>query len=111
MSPEANNAASPVVLIFGEESFLVDRELAQIEKGCGLSGAEDMNRQVFDASDTEPSAVISASNSMPVSLSANALLAAWTNGVSPRMLRMAIRTPGATSNRRRSRFTAPIWIG
>lgn len=63
----ADNAAiaSPVVLIFGEESFLIDRELAQIEAHCGLSGPEDMNRQLFDASDTDPSAVISASRTMP----------------------------------------------
>lgn len=71
MSGEAGSGASagadasPVVLIYGEESFLVDRELVQIEKACGLSGPEDMNRQVFDASDTEPSTVISASRTLP----------------------------------------------
>jgi DNA polymerase-3 subunit delta len=54
-----------IVLIYGEESFLIDRELLRIEKTCGLSGPEDMNRQTFDAADTEPGTVVSSARTLP----------------------------------------------
>ncbi len=57
--------ASPVELIHGEESFLVDRELRQIEEACKVQGPEDLNREAFDAAETAPSRVTSSARTMP----------------------------------------------
>lgn len=56
---------APVVLITGDESFLIDRELADIEAECGLSGAEDMNRQNIDALETDPGAILNSAKTLP----------------------------------------------
>lgn len=58
-------SSSPVVFIHGEESFLADRELRSIEAACGITSPEDMNRQVFDASEKDPAEIISSAKTMP----------------------------------------------
>src|SRR3990170_5906783 len=47
---------------------------------------------------------------MPLVFSINAAAQACTSSVSPRILSKAIRSPGATSNRRNSRFKPAITI-
>lgn len=57
--------AAPVVLIHGEESFLVDREIRALEDECAISGADDMNRQLVDAAETAPADVINSARTLP----------------------------------------------
>lgn len=56
--------ASPIVLLVGEESYLVDRELADIETECGITSPDDMNRQVVDAAETDPSGVAASARTL-----------------------------------------------
>ena len=57
---------APLELIHGEESFLVDRELRQIEAACKIKGTEDLNRELFDATEVAPSRVTSTAKTMDI---------------------------------------------
>ncbi|PLX40268.1 MAG: DNA polymerase III subunit delta [Deltaproteobacteria bacterium] len=57
--------APPVVLLQGDESFLVDRELKALEAAAEITSPEDMNRQVFDASESNVGEVVNSAKTIP----------------------------------------------
>ncbi|MBI5017304.1 MAG: DNA polymerase III subunit delta [Deltaproteobacteria bacterium] len=57
--------AAPVVYIYGDESFLVARALAEVEGEALGPGAAELNREVYEAPGASPAAVVSAAKTLP----------------------------------------------
>jgi DNA polymerase-3 subunit delta len=57
--------AAPVVYIWGEEGFLVDRALAEVEAEALVGGDPRLNRQVFEAPNVPPAEVMVAAKTLP----------------------------------------------
>ena len=57
--------AAPVVYVHGDEPYLVDRALREIEQEALPGGASDFNREVFEAPEAQTSSVLSAARTLP----------------------------------------------
>lgn len=57
--------AAPVVCIFGDEAFLVDRALREVEAEALGGGGADFNREVYEAPDASPASVVAAAKTLP----------------------------------------------
>jgi DNA polymerase-3 subunit delta len=57
--------AAPVVYVWGDEAYLVDRALREVEAEALAGGGADFNREVFEAPDASPSAVLAAAKTLP----------------------------------------------
>jgi DNA polymerase-3 subunit delta len=58
-------AAAPVVYIYGDETFLIDRALDEISAEALAGGDPALNRQVFDAREAAAAEVVVAAQTMP----------------------------------------------
>ena len=58
-------AAAPVVCIHGDEAFLVDRALAEVEDEALAGGDRELNLQVFEAATARPAEVLNAARTVP----------------------------------------------
>ncbi|MBI5441563.1 MAG: DNA polymerase III subunit delta [Deltaproteobacteria bacterium] len=59
------SSAAPVVYIYGDETFLVDRALRAIEAEVLAGGASDFNRELFEAPEAPVSKVVAAAKTLP----------------------------------------------
>ncbi len=57
--------ATPVVYIYGEEAFLVDRALAEVEAEALGEADPGLNREVFEAPGATPADVLAAARTLP----------------------------------------------
>jgi DNA polymerase III subunit delta len=57
--------AAPVVYVFGEEAFLADRALAEIEQEALGPGGGELDREVFQAPEASPARVVAAARTLP----------------------------------------------
>lgn len=58
-------SGAPVVYVWGDEAFLVDRALREIEAEVLPGGGADFNRELFEAPDASASAVVNAAKTLP----------------------------------------------
>ncbi len=68
------NLASSVYLLYGEEDYLIEQSLRQIESCVLTTGMEDFNRQVFSADECSGAEVVNAARMYPMGASQRLVL-------------------------------------
>lgn len=66
MANQKSKALEPLVLLHGEESYLINRELARIEKNAIEPGFEDFNKFVFYGLDAKANDIIDQATTHPM---------------------------------------------